>query len=290
MRNIIPNYNFGKCLKHLYSLKNIDTNKRGWAVPVACEMFDNGILSYNSCTDINSRSKQRSSTKKLLQNHLNVSSAKDISGQWLTCYCEYFDCSADYLMGYIEKSTYADTDIYKETGLDEKSIQTLREIQKTDIIENTVTVFPSNLCKNEKEMTPEEMEEFTRILLDTPEENIKPCPSGHVQLMDLLNFLLSCDLDIERLLKAFRNLTNPYTVPVFYDNKKGWIYPDNEYSKDVSYLGHSTYTINLASDEKKPDDNLPIWITKDFLDNIYMKSIENIFHDLCNEYRNQNKS
>ena len=39
--------------------------------------------------------------------------------------CRLFGCSADYLLGFIELPTYADTDIYKETGLEKDAINTL---------------------------------------------------------------------------------------------------------------------------------------------------------------------
>lgn len=303
--NRIKDYHFGRCLIHLYQLKGIDTSissrgrgrDAGWATGVATEMFNLGLLEFNDkrlgADAEGERIKQKNSTARRLQEHLKVASAENISGKWLSIYCGYFECSCDYLMGYIEKLTYQDTDIYKETGLEENSIRTLQEIQKTDEIENSITIFPHNLwtkmIKNEK-MTSKEEEEFEKIFFDTPEENIKPYPSGHIKLMDLLNFLLSNNYQAEQLLIAFRNLVNPYTVPVFYDDKNGWTFLDNQWSKDVGFNGHITYTINLASDEKKPDDNLPIWITKDFLDSVNMKSIENVFRDFCNNYRKkQNK-
>lgn len=295
--NRIKNYHFGRCLIHLYQLKGIDTSissrgrgrDAGWATGVVIEMFNLGLLEFNDGrlgTDAEeNRTRQKNSTARVLQEHLKTALAENVSGLWLSRYCSYFGCSCDYLMGYIEKPTYQDTDIYKETGLDENSVRTLEEIQKTDEIDNSITVFPQSL---RKEMTPEEEEKFMDTFCNTPEEYIKPYPSGDVKLMDLLNFLLSDCYKVEELLMAFRNLVNPYAVPVFYDDKNGWTFPDNQWSKDI-FNNHVTYTINLASDEKKPDNNLPIWITKDFLDSVNMKSIENVFRDFCNNYRKKNK-
>lgn len=135
MRNKIPNYNFGSCLKYMYSLNEIDTDKRGWADSVASDMFDTGILTYNSTDNvknINARIKQKYSVKKSLQNHLTKMSAEDISVRWLSVYCAYFDCSADYLLGYIEKPTYAITDVNKRIGLSVESIAAL-ELLKSDV-------------------------------------------------------------------------------------------------------------------------------------------------------------
>ncbi len=135
MRNRIPNYNFGKCLKYMYSLNGIDTGKRGWAYSVACAMFDTGILNYNSTDDvknIDARTKQRYSVKRSLQNHITRISAEEISVKWLSVYCDYFNCSADYLMGYIENPTYDLTDINKRTGLSVEAIEAL-ELLKSDV-------------------------------------------------------------------------------------------------------------------------------------------------------------
>lgn len=42
----------------------------------------------------------------------------------------FFDCSADYLLGLIELPTYADTDIYNETGLEKDAINTLSVLKE----------------------------------------------------------------------------------------------------------------------------------------------------------------
>lgn len=131
MRNRIPNYHFGRCLKYLYSINEIDIGKRGWADSVASALFDMGILKYHSTDDVDARIKQKYSVKKSLQNHLTRISAEEISAKWLSVYCNYFDCNADYLMGYIEKPTYALTDINEKTGLSVEAIEAL-ELLKSD--------------------------------------------------------------------------------------------------------------------------------------------------------------
>ncbi len=213
----------------------------------------------------------------------------------LAALSELFECEIGYLLCEKEYKckTRCDTDIYNKTGLNEESIQTLREIQLSDKNENSITIFPKNLYNkmiNNEKMTPEESEEFEKIFLNSSEENIKPYPSNRPKLMDLLNFMLSNSLDMESLLMAFRNLVNPFTVPVFYDDNNGWTFPDNQWSKNVGFNGHVTYTINLASNEKNPADNLPIWVDKNFISSVNMKSIERIFSTFCDKYKNQNKS
>ena len=229
---------------------------------------------------------------KELCNDLKSKNCNNSKANYIIAYCKYFMCSADYLLGLIDLPTYADTDVNKETGLNVKSIQTLRDIQKTDENENTITVFPKNLYDkiiNKEPMTQEEKIECEKIFFNPSEENIKPYPSNRPKLMDLLNFMLEQSYCMEKLLKAFRNFINPYTVPVFFDDENGWTFPDNQWSKDVGLHGNITYTINLASDEKKPDENFPIWIDKNFLDSIYIKSIDSVFQDFRNEYYEKNE-
>lgn len=139
--NRIKNYHFGRCLIHLYQVKGIDTSissrgrgrNAGWATGVATEMFNLGLLEFNDGgLDVDAkknRTKQKSSIVRRLQEHLKTASAENVSGLWLSIYCGYFGCSCDYLMGYIEKPTYQDTDIYQKTGLEEYSIRTLKKVK-----------------------------------------------------------------------------------------------------------------------------------------------------------------
>ncbi len=52
------------------------------------------------------------------------------NSEYLYAYCICFGCSADYLLGFIELPTYADTDIYKKTGLEKDAINTLSVLKE----------------------------------------------------------------------------------------------------------------------------------------------------------------
>ena len=68
----------------------------------------------------------RNSARTQIGRHRNAISASSLEGKWLKAYCDYFNCSADYLFGYIDLPTHADTDIQKETGLSADSINFLK--------------------------------------------------------------------------------------------------------------------------------------------------------------------
>lgn len=65
------------------------------------------------------------SIEKKIQKHLNSDDTRTLQGEFVSAYCKFFNCSADYLFGYIDLPTHADTDIQKKTGLSEHAIQKL---------------------------------------------------------------------------------------------------------------------------------------------------------------------
>lgn len=66
------------------------------------------------------------SIEKKIQKHLNSDDTRALQGEFVSAYCKFFNCSADYLFGYIDLPTHADTDIQKETGLSADSINFLK--------------------------------------------------------------------------------------------------------------------------------------------------------------------
>lgn len=63
--------------------------------------------------------------KKIIKN-LYDSSTMDFN--YLSAYCKFFNCSADYLLGSIDLPTHKGTDINTETGLSNDAIETLKTI------------------------------------------------------------------------------------------------------------------------------------------------------------------
>jgi Predicted transcriptional regulators len=259
-----------------------ERNALGWSQDKLIEELSNkGVkIGRNALSDIENGNKQY----------------KNFSLKLLCALAELFNCEIGYLLcekEYICK-TRCDTDIYKETGLNEQSIDALRMIKLQDKNANSITLFPKKLWKkmtNNEEMTPEDQRQFEEIFFDTSEKYIHPFQDYKPKLMDLFNFILSHNYSMEQILMAFRNLINPFSVPVYFDEKeKKWIYPNNDYSKMKSSFGDLPYTINLARDEEHPGDNLPIYIDNNFLESVNIKSIDNIILKLCQDYRQTDRN
>lgn len=130
MRNIIlkntSKYDFDERLRNLMNayapiLKNANELSRA--------MHKRGILKYE---EINREGKTKTkdesirNAEKTINNHLGKSDCKNISVEWIKHYCDFFKCSADYLLGYIDLPTHKGTDINKETGLSEDAIHGLQ--------------------------------------------------------------------------------------------------------------------------------------------------------------------
>lgn len=83
------------------------------------------------CKKDSDKTYQRNKTQKRIALHIN---GKKASISWIQKYCKFFGCSADYLLGYIDKPTHEITDINKASGLSTAAIQKLLDNQETKII------------------------------------------------------------------------------------------------------------------------------------------------------------
>ena len=124
----------------------IDTSKRGAAIELSRRMYNKKILEYSS-DDYDIQGKNRDNARKLIFEHMKLDSAENISGKWLKAYCDYFKCSADYLLGYIPLPTQKETDIQKETGLSKSAIKILIEWNKTAHLPETKYSWARNARK-----------------------------------------------------------------------------------------------------------------------------------------------
>ena len=75
---------------------------------------------------------KRKNTADTLRKHLDLESPSNLSGNWITVYCHFFGCSAEYLLGLIDEPIHEYKDIYTETGLSFGVVQTLKSIQLHD--------------------------------------------------------------------------------------------------------------------------------------------------------------
>lgn len=86
----------------------------------------NPRFTYNS-PENNSYRQAIDTIYKRVKADLRNTDFKGTSGRYMSAYCKFFHCSADYLLGMIEMPTYTKTDIHAETGLSAEAIEQLIE-------------------------------------------------------------------------------------------------------------------------------------------------------------------
>lgn len=205
-----------------------------------------------------------------------------------------FECEVGYLLCEYDNITGRNTDIQKETGLNDKSIEALKLIQLQDENEVLITV-PTNSLKRKtsKPLSFQDAEKIAKDFIDcTGYFEKKYKPRKRPTHMELLNFLFE-NGQMGLLLSYFRDLVDSqYKVPVYYDNEKStFVFADNWHSKTAASYGfNATYWINLANSEQTPNDNIPIALTNHFFESIALKEIEQLFTDLKNDYKEKQKN
>lgn len=119
---------FGNRLIYLYDKKGLFNNGKIDFKKTANELYDTGLRIYSTDnTDAEAqktRYRQLKNTTDQLRTHVKREHA-DISGEWIHIYCEYFKCSCDFIMGYIDRPTHEKTDIGNYTGLSDNAINNL---------------------------------------------------------------------------------------------------------------------------------------------------------------------
>lgn len=91
------------------------------------DMVDSGLIS-----DSNLGSK-----RKAIEDHIK-GKVNSLKWDWIDTYCRFFNCSADYLMGYIEQPTHEITDINKQSGLSRKAIRKLLLNKEVALVTNSL--------------------------------------------------------------------------------------------------------------------------------------------------------
>ena len=76
--------------------------------------------------DSSEKSKKYDSERKKIDVHLKSDTAEHLQSSYLIAYCKFFNCSADYLLGFIDLPTHEFVDISKNTGLSPNAISTLK--------------------------------------------------------------------------------------------------------------------------------------------------------------------
>lgn len=139
MRNINLNqqshYHFGNRLRNLMNIYT-PTLKNEAALSKA--MHERGILKYE---ETNREGKPKTKyecirhKERRIHDHLGFSDCANVSVAWIKCYCDFFNCSADYLLGYIDLPTHQNTDVQKVTGLSDAAIKQLNILSNSNAIE-----------------------------------------------------------------------------------------------------------------------------------------------------------
>ena len=127
-----PNFIFGERLRYLFSNAGYDVSKKGWRIQVAKAFFALGIVKYQS---ENLKGKENNNLARQIHSHCSMKDGKVPETVWICRYCQFFCCSADYLLGIIDRPTHEHEDIGSVTGLSDCAID---EIMNMSDIETMV--------------------------------------------------------------------------------------------------------------------------------------------------------
>lgn len=164
--------------------------------------------------------------------------------------------STDYLLGESDYTSVSNAFIGSETGLSDNAIASLRGLCVSD--QNALDNRQPSLC-----------------------------------VIPVLNQMLSAGngIEIEMFLHAFRNyLHTDYSVPVYHDGTASvqcingentlaptCIVPDNEMDKDKN----GVYVQHLARDVRNPQDNVALTLSREFLQAVALKQVEQSLIELA---------
>lgn len=128
-------------LKYLIEHDSVEHGGRiteSHSTKLAKRLFENDYFKYDMYTE-KTKSQQINAVSKTIRKHLNKESTPNTL--WLKIYCDYFDCSADYLLGFIPVQKHDTSSVYNTTGLSHKSVEALKLI-KSDV--DNITIFHNN--------------------------------------------------------------------------------------------------------------------------------------------------
>lgn len=131
--------------------------------------------------------KAKESVIKQIQKHINIddNDTRTVSGEYLMAYCTFFNCSADYLLGFtpIQTRDITTKQICKKTGLSEQAVTNLCGGTEPDCITDLARQCWSYLLESELFYTlPEDFYSAEK----EAKESIK-----HVAAIDAINEIIS---------------------------------------------------------------------------------------------------
>ncbi|MDE7177058.1 MAG: hypothetical protein K2O59_04520 [Lachnospiraceae bacterium] len=262
MRKLFPTKSkkFGDRLNALMTRENLSSLDLAAKLLGYSKKPKSNTEEYGEC-----RKKERTIKNHLNLNSLdNLNSSESLSTIYLIEYCNFFHCSADYLLGFIDFPTQENQSIYDITGLNNTAINTL-----------------SSWFEYERNMKKDYQEQIYFPI-------------------ETLNTLLSDD-NMEWLLRGIQDLLKSnYKIPAYHNgeyetvniNKKysncltpKYIVPDSDH--DV-IKGHGEfsdlYLLTLVQDKEKTWDHTQIVLDDDFFEAVAMKTIEKYLREIRNNY------
>ena len=265
-------------LIRLYKSKEIDINKHGWSLQVAKDMFNVGILRYEDYTpqydsygnDITIPHTNDNVAKKL-RTHVAYNHKNQLNADSIKMYCDYFGCSSDYLLGYIDTPTHTQ---YDDVPLRFETIQALKRMRENYLEQGADCM--------------------TLALYGIVRQPYQP--------IDLLNFVL-CNPNFEYILYKLEHYIKPeYNIPMFYVDSnqapyyKGYHVPHNpihEKAKvdddgkiildDIGRIEYERY-LPLVKDSAIPTDYRSITINEGFMESVAMLDIQKAISNLKQDY------
>ena len=121
----VTNFNVADKLKYLIEHDSIEHGgkiTKSHSTELAKRLFENGYFKYDIHTT-KTTSQQINAVSKTIGKHL--SGEANPNTLWLKIYCDYFDCSADYFLGFISTQKHATASTHDMTGLSHDSINAL---------------------------------------------------------------------------------------------------------------------------------------------------------------------
>lgn len=134
---------FNERLRGLMESRSLKT-----ARDLAKALYDSGNITV-TVSEYDDGTIAKGNMARRIQDHLLWESANKLQGKYVTAYCNYFGCSADYLFGRtpLKSGNPKVTDFCESTGLSEKSVKRLIEEMPEDIKEE-LTEFWSNVLES----------------------------------------------------------------------------------------------------------------------------------------------
>ncbi len=118
MKNMFPNTNFGQRLKKIALFNGYDLDDIHGLTRLTNDFIKSGY--YKGAAS-------KENIRGQIRKHLDLDTENsNINSNYLMAYTMFFNCSSDYLLGFIDTFTHENKEIKEITGLNEKSIRSLK--------------------------------------------------------------------------------------------------------------------------------------------------------------------